>query len=128
MAKHGFSPLFDVGEQFKETWLGGKVGFNPFDLTDILYWWGEWGVSRGLILWIFYIGLYWILSLQIPNLGLFTVEWLVGTAPVWLPLGLSYAAVTCWVWYIQAFYLAGRDPVLLEAKNSPGNFQLPFTI
>ena len=125
MAKHGFSPLFDVGEQFKETWLGGKVGFNPFDLTDILYWWGEWGVSRGLILWIFYIGLYWILSLQIPNLGLFTVEWLVGTAPVWLPLGLSYAAVTCWVWYIQAFYLAGRDPVLLEVKIPRDIFKSP---
>src|SRR3989344_4768985 len=105
MAGQGFSPLYDLGESFGKTTIGKMVGFNPFSLESILSWWGDWGVSRGLLLWIMYVGLFWILSLQIPNLPLFTIEWLVGTAPLWLPFGLYYAAVTCWIWYIQAFYL-----------------------
>lgn len=126
MATNGFSPLYGAGEWFEtKTTIGKMIGFNPFSLKSILDWWGDWGVSRGVLLWIFYIGLLWILSLQIPNLGLFTLEWVVGTAPIWLPIGLSYAALTCWVWYIQAFYLAGRDPILLEVKIPRDIFKSP---
>ena len=125
MAGQGFSPLYDLGESFGKTTIGKMVGFNPFSLESILSWWGDWGVSRGLLLWIMYVGLFWILSLQIPNLPLFTIEWLVGTAPLWLPIGLYYAAITCWIWYIQAFYLAGRDPILLEVKIPRDIFKSP---
>jgi|GEM_PF-89159 len=125
MAEDGFSPLFSVGKKFKRTWLGKKVGFNPFDLTDFLDWWGEWGVSRGLILWMMYIALFFILSNQIPHLFIFTAQWMIGLAPIWLPLGLGYSASAAWIWYVQAYYLAGRDPILMEVKIPRDIFKSP---
>ena len=99
--------------------------FNPFSLESFLKWAGDWGISRGLVLWIFYIGLLFILSLQIPNLPLFTLGWVIGLAPIWLPCCLYYAAYAAWVWYIQAFYLAGRDGILLEMKVPRDIFKSP---
>ena len=99
--------------------------FNPFNLQSFLTWAGNWGISRGLVLWIFYIGLLFILSLQIPNLPLFTLGWVIGLAPIWLPGCLYYAAYAAWVWYIQAFYLAGRDGILLEMKVPRDIFKSP---
>ena len=109
-----------------------SYGFNPFSLDDFLNYVGGKGISRGLTLWILYLGLFWILSLQIPHLALFTLEWVVGTAPLWLPVALYYAAIKCWIWYVQSFYLAGQQPVLLEVKmprdvlKSPRAMELAF--
>jgi len=113
------------GSRFKKTLGPFGLGFNPFDLTDFLRYAGDWGISRGLILWIFYIGLFWVLSLQIPHLFLFTLTWLVGLAPIWLPFCLYIAALSTWVWYIQSFYLAGRDPILLEVKMPRDIYKSP---
>ena len=99
--------------------------FNPFNLQSFLMWAGNWGISRGLVLWVFYIGLLLILNLQIPNLPLFTLEWVIGLAPIWLPACLYYEAYASWVWYIQAFYLAGRDGILLEMKVPRDIFKSP---
>src|SRR4051812_25934703 len=85
------------------------VRFNPFDLEDFLEWAGDFGISRGLLLWLFYIALLFVLRLEIPQLPLFALEWLVGLSPIWLPVMLYYAAYASWVWYTQSFYLAGRD-------------------
>src|SRR5579863_3235118 len=104
--------LFQRLSGFTQKTTGYPLEMGPFleKITNHL------GISRGLVLWVFYIGLFWVLSLQIPNIALFTVTWLVGTAPIWLLAGLYYSAVSVWVWYIQSLYLAGRDPVLLEIK------------
>jgi hypothetical protein len=126
MAHHGFSPFYEFGEWFEHTWLGSRLGFNIFSLDSFLNEFvGEWGISRGLVMWIMYIGLFWILSTQIPHLFIFSLEWLVGLSPIWLPFGLAYGAESAWVWYIQAHYLAGRDPVLLEMKIPRDIFKSP---
>ncbi|HWP61476.1 MAG TPA: hypothetical protein VN495_02655 [Candidatus Paceibacterota bacterium] len=115
MAGNGKSkPIGKVAGKFFEDYLFFK--FNPFDLTDFLKWAGGWGISRGLVLWIFFIGLMSVLSLQIPNLPLFALAWLIGTAPVWLPIGSYYVAVNTWIWYVQSNYLSNREGVLLEVK------------
>lgn len=95
------------------------------------------GVSRGLLLWIFYAGMFWVLALLIPNVLLFTLEWVIGTLPLWAPFLLFYAAMKAWVWYVQSFYLAGQEAILLEMKlphevtRSPHAMELaliPFAI
>src|SRR6185312_9358786 len=57
-----------------------------------------------------------ILSLEIPHLSLFAIEWMIGTAPIWVPIGLLIGGWRIWVWYVQSLFLAGRKPVLLEMK------------
>jgi hypothetical protein len=121
-----------IGERLGDTVHGwfkfGSVdflGFNPFSLESFLLYMGEWGISRGLLLWVFYIGLLFVLRLEIPQLPLFAVEWLIGLAPIWLPITLYYAGYAAWVWYIQSFYLAGRDPILLEMKVPRDVFKSP---
>ncbi len=92
------------------------LGFNPLVLDSFVEYMGAKGVSRGMVLWILYIGMYFVLALQIPHIALFTVEWLVGLAPIWLPCILYYSAYRAWIWYIQSFYIAGQEDVLLEVK------------
>jgi len=113
-----------VGDKIKKTVFRGH-GFNPFSLTGLLEWAGDFGISRGLVMWIMYIGLLWILSLQIPNLALFAFEWIIGLAPLYLPFLLYYAALNAWIWYIQSFYLAGRDGILLEVRMPRDLFKSP---
>jgi hypothetical protein len=77
---------------------------------------GLWNISRALFLWIIFTGEYAVLSYQIPQLPLFTIEWLAGTAPIWLPIATFIGGWRAWVWYIQALYISGRDGILLEIK------------
>ena len=99
----------------------------------VFHWLAEWGVSRALSLWIIFIGLLLILSHEIPNLALFSLEWLAGTAPIWLPLSLIIATWAVWVWYVQGLYISGRDPVVLDIKipreitKSPRAMELALT-
>lgn len=74
------------------------------------------GFSRCLFLSILFFGLLTVLSRQIPNLPLFATEWLLGTAPVWLPITLFVTAWKVWIWYAHSSYLFKRDPLLLEVK------------
>jgi len=146
MADHGGGGKKEekLGEAIGD-WIHKKItfgsvdilGFNPFDLGNFLDYMGNWGVSRGLILWILYIGLFWVLSLQIVHLPIFTLEWVIGLAPLYLPFLLYHAALNAWVWYIQSYYLAGRDGILLEMKmphnteRSPRGMELaliPFNL
>ena len=114
--------------------IRSTFGF-PLEMAGFLEWiTNRWGISRGLTLWIFYAGLFWVLSLQIPHIWFFSLTWLVGTTPLWLIVGLYYAALSSWIWYIQSLYLAGRDPVLLEVKmpreinRSPRAMELALTV
>lgn len=103
------------------------TGFPPFDwaawfiklvfnLKDQVTYVGNWGISRALYLGALYVGLFTILGHLIPSLPSFTFRWMVGTAPIWLPATLWIMCWHAWVWYIQALYLSGRHPVLLELK------------
>lgn len=103
-----------------------------------LHWWvedylGEWNISRALILGVLSLGLLFVLSKQIPHLPLFIFEWMVGTAPIWLPVALAIGAWHVWVWYIQALYLSKREYVVFEMKvprdvmKSPRAMELAIT-
>src|SRR3989338_10762763 len=88
----------------KETFGGEKYkgGFHIFVdgvIGDLL------GISRFLFLSILFWGMYLAMTNQVPNLPLFTLEWLIGLAPVWLPIALLVGAWKIWVWYVQALFL-----------------------
>lgn len=114
------SPL----EKFAHEWL---------TLHSWTHWIGDWNISRYLFLSIITFGLLWVLSIQIPNFLLFSFEWLVGTAPVWMPIALAIGAWRVWVWYIQSLYLSKRKSILLEMKipreitKSPRAMELALT-
>ena len=94
-------------ESFADWWL------SLDRWTDFI---GNWNISRCLFLSTLTLAFLWVLSTQIPNSILFAFEWLVGTAPVWLPIVLAVSAWRIWVWYIQSLFLFTRKPVLLEMK------------
>src|SRR3990167_583150 len=75
-----------------------------------------WGISRCLTLSIFFFGLLGVLSQQIPNLPLFAFEWLLGTAPIWIPVAMLVTAWKVWLWYGHSNYLFKIKPLLLEVK------------
>lgn len=77
---------------------------------------GAWGISRALALGVIYAGIFTWLFHLIPNLPLYTFNWLVGTAPLWLPIVLIMVSWRVWIWYIQSLFLSGRNPILLEMK------------
>ncbi len=87
-----------------------------FDLKEQVHYVGDWGVSRALYLSSLFIGIYIVLGHLIPNLPGFTFRWMLGTAPLWLPAALWVICWNAWIWYIQALFLSGRNPVLLEMK------------
>ncbi|MEK7106872.1 MAG: hypothetical protein AAB899_01640 [Patescibacteria group bacterium] len=79
-------------------------------------WFYFWGFSRFLVHTILFIGLLSILSLQIPNLFLFATGWLVGTAPIWLPIAMIIGFYQIWFWYARSNFIFHKKPVLLEMK------------
>ena len=87
-----------------------------FDFDEWTDWIGDWGISRALFLWVLFMAMLGILSLQIPNFSLFALGWLVGTAPIWLPIGLLIGFYKVWVWYARSLYISKRHFVLLEMK------------
>jgi hypothetical protein len=134
MSEEGWKPPIGkrIGQALQKLIFGSGYGFNPLDLESFVDYLGEKGISRALILWILYTGLFLILNLQIPHLVFFMLEWVVGTSPLWLPVLLYYAALRAWVWYVQSFYLAGQEAILLEVKmpreitKSPRAMELAF--
>lgn len=128
-----------IGAAFSHWWESNIAEFNPLVGLDpdphaegFLEWIGDFGASRGLILGIFFAGFLWVLSIQIPNLALFTFGWLAGTAPIWLPISLIFGAWKAWINYARSNYLSHRSAVLLEVKipreitKSPRAMELVF--
>src|SRR5688572_2564771 len=100
---------YDQGEaigssRFRGQFLAPFLSFDLHEFTDGFVGDG-WGISRCLFLSSVFIGLYSILWLQIPNLFLFTFEWLLGTSPIWLPILTLVTAWKVWMWYGHANYL-----------------------
>lgn len=104
-----------VGVRFRSQFLPEIFHFDFHVWTDGLIGDG-FGVSRCLFLSILFWGMMGILSIQIVNLPLFTLQWLIGTAPIWAPLMGIAVAWKVWMWYIQGQFLAKRKTVLLEVK------------
>ncbi len=104
-----------------------------FSLEKQVDYMGKWGVSRALYLTLVFCGLFFILGHLIPNLFYFTLRWMLGTAPIWLPVALWMACWNAWVWYVQALFLSSRNPILLEVKmprditKSPRAMELALT-
>ncbi len=104
--EHAVHPITSFEYIQHNTWFGWFV----------FEWLAEWGISRALVLWITFIGLLCVLGIEIPNLPLFIIEWLAGTAPLWLPIVLILSMWSVWTWYIQGLFISGRDPVVLDIK------------
>ena len=103
-----------------------------FDLHGWVGWMADWGVSRALFLGVLLIGLLLILGLLIENLPTFAFWWIVGTAPLWLPIVLIRGSWHAWIEYIREEHLSKRKSVLLEVKiprdimKSPRAMELVF--
>ncbi len=76
----------------------------------------QWGMSRCLFLSILFWGLFAVLWKMIPSLPLFAFGWVLGTAPLWMPIVMLFIAWKVWLWYTQSGYIFKRDTVLLEVK------------
>jgi hypothetical protein len=82
---------------------------------------------------ILFFGLLGTLSHYVPNLPLFIFDWLVGTAPIWLPIALAVAAWKSWKLYVLSLFLSKQKTVVLEMKvprdimKSPRAMELAFT-
>ena len=87
-----------------------------FGLSGWVEWVGGWGISRALFLTLLFFGLLSILSIFIADLLAFLSGWLIGTAPVWLPVVLVFVAWGAWFSYVQSLALSKIDAVLLEIK------------
>ncbi|MEY4747412.1 MAG: hypothetical protein RLZZ416_461 [Candidatus Parcubacteria bacterium] len=97
--------------------VGEFLSLNFHHIVDGLFG-NYWGISRCLFLSVLFWGLMGILWNMIPNLPLFAFEWLLGTAPVWLPIALLVAAWKVWVWYSHGVFLFKRETLLLEVRFS----------
>lgn len=92
-----------------------------------------WGVSRGLVLSLTFIGLLLALANTVPHFIVFFVTWFFGLAPIWLPLGLAVIANFVWIHYVRELYISGQDFILLEIKipreimKSPRAMELAIT-
>ncbi|MBI4087764.1 hypothetical protein HY418_00030 [Candidatus Kaiserbacteria bacterium] len=74
------------------------------------------GISRGTFLTSIFLGLLLSLWTLIPNLPLFIFAWVVGTMPIWILPAAVGGAWKAWVWYVQAYFITQRQPILLEVK------------
>src|SRR3989338_1445427 len=74
------------------------------------------GISRGVLLMMVFIGLLGVLWQEIPNLPLFALAWILGTAPLWILPAAIAGGWKAWVWYVQSYFIASKKPVLLEVK------------
>lgn len=83
--------------------------------TWVQWLWG-WGIPRPIVLGVIFLGLLGVLSNEIPHLFVFGLGWFFGTAPVWMPIVLIFAAWQTWKRYIRSHWISGRDTVLLEIK------------
>ncbi len=106
----------------------GKWALPAF--TDYL---GSFGVSRALFVSMLFVALLNVLSLQVPDLTNYALEWVVGTSPIWLPFGLMVGAWKVWIWYVRALYLSKQKNIVLEMKiprditRSPRAMELALT-
>lgn len=99
----------------RSQFLGTLLSWDLHTVTDSFI--GDaWGISRCLFLSVVFWAMMGILWIQIPSLPLFSFGWLIGTAPIWAPIGALIVAWKVWLWYSHGSFLAKRDTCLLEIK------------
>ena len=74
------------------------------------------GISRGALLIMVFIGLLGVLWQEIPNLPLFALAWVLGTAPLWILPAAIAGGWKAWIWYVQSYFIASQKTMLLEVK------------
>lgn len=100
----------------KDDWQKFLSVLTKFDWDTWVQWFYDWGISRCLMHSVVFVGLLFVLSIEIPNIILFAFGWIVGTAPIWLPIVLIVGYYRIWVWYARSMYIFKIDAVLLEMK------------
>lgn len=101
-----------------------KLLSNP-SLEGFLDWFGKWAVSPVLILVPLYVGLLSILVQMTPNFLLFAFGWIIGLAPIWLPVALAVGWWQSHFSRIHAKFIGSVNPILLELKMPPDVMKSP---
>ncbi len=112
--------VFDVVPSFSwHTWLD---------------WFANWGISRGGVLVVCYLGLFGSVIYTTPAFLPLMFGWLAGTLPLWAPVAGLIAFGKLWMWYVQSLYAYKKEnPILLEVKmpkeimKSPRAMELVFS-
>lgn len=112
---HAFDQEGIISSRDIRSLINSLTSFNLKTITTNVI--GDYfGISRGLFLGVLFVGLLLILSRQIENLSLFTLEWLVGTSPLWVLPAVIVIAWKSWILYARSLYLSKQKPILLEVR------------
>ncbi|KKW28029.1 MAG: hypothetical protein UY70_C0004G0013 [Candidatus Kaiserbacteria bacterium GW2011_GWB1_52_6] len=122
------------------TFLSMLFGYDPaskrygkLNLTTWVEYLGKWGLSRALFVTMLFVGMLAALSIEVPDLGTYSSQWLVGTSPIWLPIALLVGAWKVWMWYVRVYFISKQKHILLEMKipreitRSPRAMELALT-
>src|ERR1041385_2605722 len=105
---------------------------TEWDFHKWVEWIGDWGISRTLFVSMCFVALFIALGHLVPNLLTYTLAWLIGLAPIWLPIVMLVSAWKIWKLYILALFLSKLKTVVLEMKvpreitRSPRAMELAF--
>lgn len=115
-----FEDISAILESLSHLGSGHKKHTGPWkhltSLEEFNDWVADWGISRLAVMIPFYLIFFAIASAALPALPTLAASWLFALAPVWVPVGLTIAMWSIWVWYVRALYLGSRKNVLLELK------------
>ena len=107
--------------------------YGKLNLTTWVEYLGKWGLSRALFVTMLFVGMLAALSIEVPDLGTYSSQWLVGTSPIWLPIALLVGAWKVWMWYVRVYFISKQKHILLEMKipreitRSPRAMELALT-
>lgn len=100
-------------ESWYHKFVWGALGTGPITSQLGL---SKWGISRGLVLSMTFIGLFLALAVNVSGFLTLWAGWFFGLAPLWLPAVLAVVAGFIWVHYVREKYISGQDFILLEIK------------
>lgn len=125
MAKSALEPN---AELFK---FGMKV--TEWDFHSLIEYIGDFGISRALLLSSMFLALCFTLARMVPDFWLFSLTWIAGTMPIWLPVALLIAMWKTWKIYIFSLGYYKTKFILMEMKvpreitRSPRAMELALT-
>lgn len=100
-------------------WANFLKLFTEPSFDGFLNWFSDWAISPVLILFPLYVGLLSVLVQMVPNFPMFAFGWIVGLAPIWLPIVLAAGLWNSHFSRIHAKFVGTRNPILLELKLPP---------
>lgn len=111
--------------------FGMKV--TEWDFHSLVEYIGDFGISRALLLSTMFLGLTFVLARLVPNFWLFSLTWIAGTLPVWLPVILLISMWKTWKIYLFSLNYFKTKFIVLEMKvprditRSPRAMELALT-